>query len=41
MINFLKLQYQMGKITDEQLDRLVALGRISENDIMVIKGVEQ
>jgi hypothetical protein len=38
MINFLKLQYQMGKITDEQLRRLLELGRINEDDIKVIKG---
>jgi hypothetical protein len=38
MINFLKIQYQMGKITDEQLRRLLELGRINEDDIKVIKG---
>lgn len=38
MINFLKLQYQMGRVTDEQLKRLVKLGRITEDDIKVIKG---
>ena len=38
MINFLKLQYQMGRVTDEQLGRLLELGRITEDDIKVIKG---
>ncbi len=38
MINFLRIQYQMGKVTDEQLLRLLELGRISEDDIKVIKG---
>ena len=38
MINFLKIQYQMGRVTDEQLNRLLELGRISEDDIKVIKG---
>ena len=40
MINFLKLQYQMGNITDEQLLLLLKLGRITEDDIKVIKGVK-
>lgn len=38
MINFLKIQYQMGKVANEQLLRLLELGRISEDDIKVIKG---
>ena len=40
MINFLKIQYQMGRVTDEQLNRLLELGRISEDDINEIKGVQ-
>ena len=38
MINFLKIQYQMGRVTDEQLLRLLELGRVTEDDIKVIKG---
>ena len=38
MINFLRLQYQMGRVTDEQLRILLELGRITEDDIKVIKG---
>lgn len=41
MINFLKLQYKMGRVTDEQLNRLLELGRITEHDITVIKGEEE
>ena len=37
MINFLRIQYQIGRVTDEQLLRLLELGRISEDDIKVIK----
>lgn len=40
MINFLKLQYQMGKISDEQLLKLVKVGRISEDEMKEIKGEE-
>lgn len=32
MIEFLKIQYRMGKIIEEQLSRLVKLGRITEQD---------
>ena len=37
MINFLRIQYQIGRVTDEQLNRLLELGRITEDDIKVIK----
>ena len=38
MINFLRIQYQIGRVTDEQLLRLLVFGRITEDDIKVIKG---
>jgi len=38
MVNFLKLQYQLGRISDEQLDRLVEMGRITEQELLEIKG---
>ena len=40
MINFLRIQYQMGRVADEQLLRLLELGRITEDDINEIKGVQ-
>ena len=40
MINFLRIQYQMGNVTDGQLLRLLALGRITAYDINEIKGVQ-
>ena len=33
MINFLKIQYQIGKITKEQLDSLVEKGKITQDDL--------
>lgn len=36
MIEFLKLQYQMGKLTVEQLERLVTVGRITAEDKTLI-----
>mgnify|MGYP001449020241 FL=1 len=33
MINFLKIQYQIGKITKEQLDSLVEKGKITQDDV--------
>ena len=32
MVRFLKLQYQMGKIDEEYLNRLVEIGRITEEE---------
>lgn len=32
MIRFLTLQYRMGKVTEEQLQRLVENGAITENE---------
>lgn len=32
MIQFLKLQYQMGKIDEVYLDNIVAIGRITEEE---------
>ena len=33
MINFLKIQYQIGKITKEQLDSLVEKGKFTQDDV--------
>lgn len=33
MINFLKIQYQIGKITKEQLDSLVEKGKLTQDDV--------
>lgn len=33
MIKFLKIQYQIGKITKEQLDSLVEKGKITQDDV--------
>lgn len=33
MINFLKIQYRIGKITKEQLDSLVEKGKITQEDV--------
>ena len=33
MVNFLKLQYKMGRITIEQLEALVVQGRILQEDL--------
>ncbi len=38
MVNFLKLQYQLGRISEEQLDRLVEMGRITQEELEEIKG---
>jgi hypothetical protein len=36
MLEFLKLQYAMGKITYEQLHQLVVNGKISEEELSYI-----
>lgn len=36
MIKFLKIQYRLKKIDEEYLDKLIRLGRITENDKMEI-----
>ena len=33
MIKFLKIQYQLGKITKEQLESLVEKGKITQDDV--------
>lgn len=38
MIKYLTLQYKMGKIDDTYLAQLVELGRITEEDVIIIKG---
>ena len=38
MINFLKIQYRLGRISDDDLEHLKNLGKITEDDIRVIKG---
>lgn len=38
MIKFLKIQYRLGKITDEQLQKMVADGKITEAEYMKIVG---
>ena len=38
MINFLRIQYRLGRISDDDLEHFRTLGRISEDDIKVIKG---
>lgn len=37
MVDFLKIQYRLGKITDEQLQTLVELGKITEEELEFIK----
>lgn len=37
MISFLKTQYRLGKITEEQLNELLRKGKINESDIAIIK----
>lgn len=32
MIEFLKIQYRLGRVTEVQLDSLVAQGKIEETD---------
>ena len=38
MINFIRIQYRLGRISDDDLEHLKTLGRITEDDINVIKG---
>ena len=38
MVEFLKMQYQLGKLSDTQLNRLVGLGRVTSDDVAYIKG---
>ena len=38
MINFLRIQYRLGRISDDDLEYFRTLGRITEDDIKVIKG---
>ena len=40
MILFLKLQYRLGRISDDQLRSLVNAGRLSESDYQEIIGGE-
>lgn len=36
MVNFLRLQYQMGRVSLEQLNKLVEQGKISQEDFNFI-----
>ena len=38
MINFLRVQYRLGRVSDDDLEHLKNLGKITEHDIKVIKG---
>ena len=40
MINFLRIQYRLGRISDDDLEYLKTLGKITEDDINEIKGVQ-
>lgn len=36
MVEFLKIQYRLGKLTETQLDKLVADGKITTDDKIYI-----
>ena len=38
MFEFLRIQYQLGRVTVEQLQRLVTLGRITQGECDQIVG---
>ena len=38
MFEFLRIQYQLGRVTVEQLQRLVTLGRITQDECDQIVG---
>ena len=38
MFEFLRIQYQLGRVTVEQLARLVMLGRITQSEMDQIVG---
>lgn len=39
MIEFLKVQYRLGRVTETQLDMLIAQWKITENDKQYIMGL--
>ncbi len=36
MVEFLRVQYRLGRVTEEQLDKLIAEGKIKEEDKVYI-----
>lgn len=38
MIEFLKVQYRLGRVTETQLDLLIAQGKITKEDKIYIMG---
>ena len=39
MIEFLRIQYLLGKVSDEQLDSLLKANKITKADLDYIKGI--